>query len=70
MGRNKEPITPAVMARILTKAGAPRVSKEAAVKLAEIVQDKAEEISKKAVEIAEHAKRNTVMEGDIRLASK
>ena len=70
MGKNKSNIPPAIMARILEKAGAKRVSKEASEYLSELVLEKAEEISKLAVEIAEHSGRNTLNEGDIKLACK
>lgn len=68
MGRNKTPIPPKVMSRILDMQGAKRVSKEASKVLAEIVLDKALEISKKAIKNSKHAKRNTVNEDDIKLA--
>lgn len=68
MGRNTKPIPAAVMARILESAGAHRVSKEAAEALAEIIEDKAKEISAQALKIAQHSGRTTINDGDVRLA--
>ncbi len=70
MGRNKKPIPAAVMARMLENAGAHRVSKEAAETLAEMIEDKAKEISLQALRIAKHSGRTTINYGDIKLASK
>lgn len=68
MGRNTKSITPKVMARILENAGAPRVSKEAALALAELVEEKAKEVCVLAVKNSKHAGRNTVLESDVKLA--
>lgn len=54
--------------KIIKKAGAERVSKEAAKELVEILTKHALEISKKAVALAKHAKRKTVRREDIKLA--
>ena len=61
----RSPIT-----RILMKAGAKRVAASAADSLADIAMEKAFEIAKKAVQIAHHSKRKTVLEGDVKLAAK
>ncbi|MEM3393800.1 MAG: NFYB/HAP3 family transcription factor subunit, partial [Candidatus Methanomethylicia archaeon] len=52
------------------KAGAYRVSVEAAEALREILEDMAIEISKEAIELAQHANRRTVTGEDIKLAIK
>lgn len=60
----------AAVDRIIRKAGADRVSEEAAAALAEILEEKGIEIAKQANQFAIHAKRKTVTDEDIRLAVK
>ncbi len=54
--------------RIMRKAGAERVSEAAARELAAILEEEAIEISKLAVEYAQHAGRKTVKAEDVKLA--
>ncbi|MEM2282507.1 MAG: NFYB/HAP3 family transcription factor subunit [Candidatus Hadarchaeales archaeon] len=56
--------------RLIRKAGAKRVSDEAAKALVEALEEEALRIASEAVKLAAHAKRRTVREEDIRLASK
>lgn len=54
----------------MREAGALRVSDDAKATLAELLEEKALEISSEAKKLAEHAGRKTVTEKDIRLAGK
>lgn len=54
----------------MRNAGADRVSEDAVIALATILEDVAEEISEDAIAIAKHAGRKTIMADDIRLAKK
>ncbi len=47
-----------------------RVSKEALIEIEKAIIDITEKISKRAIELANHAKRLTVKKEDIELASK
>ena len=62
------PIAP--IGRILSKAGAPRATKDAKIELSEKLTDLGEEIAKEAVEIAKHSGRKTVKASDVELAVK
>ena len=64
-----KPVLPlAQIDRLVRRAGAGRVSAEAAEALRDILQNVATDIGKVAVEFARHAKRKTVVEDDIKLA--
>ncbi|MAG52663.1 MAG: histone [Nanoarchaeota archaeon] len=60
----------AAMERLLKKVGVERVSEEAKSTLKELLEDHAENIGKKAWEIAKHSKRKTLKSGDLKIASK
>jgi histone H3/H4 len=62
------PLAP--LERIMRNAGADRVSEDAVIALAEIIEDVAEELSEDAIAIAKHAGRKTIMAEDLRLARK
>lgn len=54
--------------RMMKKAGAERVSKEAVRELAVVLQEKADLLSSRAVKLAKHAGRVTVTSDDIKMA--
>jgi len=64
-----KPVLPlAPIDRLVRKAGAGRVSAEAAEALRDILENVATDIGKVAVDFARHAKRKTVVEDDVKLA--
>jgi len=58
------------MERILKKTGAKRVSDKASAELKNVLEKTAETIAKKAWKLAQHAKRRTILDEDIKLASE
>ena len=60
----------AAMARILKANGAKRVSEGAMAAMAELLEKKGLDISRKALQNALHAGRKTVLASDIKLALK
>ncbi len=60
----------AAVDRLIRKAGAERVSEDAAEELSKILSEVAMDISKQAIELAKHAKRKTITGEDIKLATK
>lgn len=70
MGRKTSTIPKASVARILLKAGAKRVSADAVDTFTDVLTEIAVKISSRAAEIAKHAGRKTVHEGDVRLAAR
>lgn len=71
MANKLVPILPlAPVERIVRKAGADRVSDDASIELAKVLEDYGLEVAREAISLAKHAKRTTVREEDIRLACK
>jgi histone H3/H4 len=62
------PIAP--VTRIIRNAGAERVSEDASRELISLLEQEAEKIAVKAVNVAKHAKRKTVTRADIEEATK
>jgi len=60
----------ATVERLIRKAGAGRVSAEAASALADVLEDEALKISQKAIDLAKHAGRKTVTADDVKLAMR
>ena len=58
------------MEKIIKKSGADRVSDTAKVDLKAVLEDLAEEIAEKAIQLSRHAGRKTIKSTDIKLASK
>ncbi len=70
MARNTSIIPKAPCARILSDQGAPRVSEESMAVFSEIIEHMAEEIAARAVKIARHSGRKTILAGDIKIAAE
>ncbi len=70
MARNKTIIPYSPLGRLMMRAGAQRVGEDACIELEQFLHDYAITISKKANEIAKHAKRKTIIAGDVTLASR
>ena len=60
----------AAMEKMLRKARSERVSKKAAVELADLLEEYGLEVGRDAMEFAKHAGRKTVIGDDIKLAKK
>ncbi|MBS3126653.1 NFYB/HAP3 family transcription factor subunit [Candidatus Woesearchaeota archaeon] len=58
------------MDKIMREAGALRVSDDAKIALAEVLEEEAVRISREAKKLAEHAGRKTITDKDIQLAVK
>ncbi|MBR0472591.1 MAG: histone family protein [Methanosphaera sp.] len=60
------PIAP--VKRILKNAGAERISDDAAIELANLLEEEGEQIAARATKLAKHAGRKTITADDVKLA--
>jgi len=60
----------ASMEKIISEAGAERVSEDAKLELKRIIEEYSIKIAEKAIKFAQHAGRKTVKSEDIKLAIK
>ena len=67
---NEKVLPLAAMEKMLKQSGADRVSDKAKVALKNVVEEMAEKIAVKAIQLAEHAGRKTVKGRDVKLAAK
>jgi DNA-binding protein len=63
-------IPAAVVKRIMTEAGAQRVSADAVAELSKLLVERGHELTKGALAAAEHAKRTTLKADDVQMAAK
>lgn len=68
--KTKPSIPLAAMEKLIKQAGADRISDKAKIILNKILDEKGEEIAKKAILYASHAGRQTIKARDIKLAIK
>lgn len=66
--RKEIPLAP--LERILRKAGAKRVSKEALKQFSDVLSEYAYDLSEEAAALAEHAGRKTILDTDVRMAKR
>ena len=67
---NEKVLPLAAMEKMLKQCGADRVSDKAKIALKNVVEEMAEKIAVKAIQLAEHAGRKTVKGRDVKLAAK
>ena len=67
---NEKVLPLAAMEKKLKQCGADRVSDKAKIALKNVIEEMAEKIAVKAIQLAEHAGRKTVKGRDVKLAAK
>ena len=68
--KRKNIIPKAALGRMLSNHGAKRISEEALVTFADVLEDIGKDIADEANKIAKHSGRKTIHAGDIKLAAK
>ena len=68
MAKRKFALPVAPLYRIMRKAGAKRVTKEAKETFVRTIEEVARKVARRAAELAKHAKRVTIKEQDVKLA--
>jgi len=68
MARRRHPLPMAPVYKIMRKAGAKRVTREAKEAFLDIAIEIARKLARRAAELAKHAKRVTIKEQDVKLA--
>jgi DNA-binding protein len=66
----KKIIPLATMERLMKHAGASRISEDAKKELAILLEEYGMELTRKAITLARHAKRNTIRSDDLKLATR
>jgi len=70
MAKTKKELPLAPLERILKKAGAKRVSKEALKEFSSVLSDYVYDISAEAATLAKHAGRTTIIDKDIKMVRR
>jgi len=70
VGKTKKELPLAPLERILKKAGAKRVSKEALREFSSVLSDYVYDISAEAAALAKHAGRKTIIDKDVKMVRK
>jgi len=68
--KEKKELPLAPLERILRKAGAKRVSKQALREFSFVLTDYASKLSSESTVLAKHAGRKTIIDSDVRMAKK
>jgi len=70
MGKRETSIPKAPLARILVNKGAQRVSAKGIDTFSDMIEEVADNIAKRALELSKHSGRKTILDEDIKLAAK
>ena len=70
MAKAKKELPLAPLERVLRKAGAKRVSKDAVREFAAVIADYAHDLTAEAATLSKHAGRKTIIDSDVRMARR